>query len=580
MAIGLSAAGCALPHASLRRDDAAAIDGDAGLDAGCGDGETRCGAECVSTATSVAHCGACNRRCALPNAVASCSAGSCAIDRCNDGFGDCDSIANNGCESRLDAVANCGACGVRCASPTPVCDGATRRCSTGCSDGLTNCDGSCVDVNTNASHCGACARPCALQDAVAACTAGRCTISRCADNFGDCDTDPSNGCETPLGTSDNCGRCGDRCTGATPACDGATRACNSGCSGGAVRCGGVCIDTRANANHCGGCGRVCNLASATARCEMGTCVIDSCAPGFADCDRNPANGCEVNIRTSLTHCGTCGRGCAPPNAAAVCANGICSYAMCSTGFADCDGIPANGCEVDTRTSLPNCGMCRAACMPFNATASCVSGACGYTACAASFADCDGNRANGCEVDTRVAPAHCGGCRRSCTRNNATTDCRASSCVLLACAAGFDNCDTMEINGCEASLRDDVAHCGSCANRCPARANATPLCRAGTCEFTCNPAFGDCNMSAMDGCEQSLRDLAHCGACNRACSPSRASATCAAGVCAIGACNAGWANCDGMVSTGCETETSANAAHCGRCGNRCSPMQTCVAGVCT
>jgi hypothetical protein len=30
---------------------------------------------------------------------------------------------------------------------------------------------------------------------------------------------------------------------------------------------------------------------------------------------------------------------------------------CNVGFADCDGNPANGCEVNTRTDVNNCGGC-------------------------------------------------------------------------------------------------------------------------------------------------------------------------------------------------------------------------------
>jgi hypothetical protein len=52
----------------------------------------------------------------------------------------------------------------------------------------------------------------------------------------------------------------------------------------------------------------------------------------------------------------------PPNAASTCAGGTCGYA-CLAGFADCDGISTNGCELDVRADRANCGACMNACGP-------------------------------------------------------------------------------------------------------------------------------------------------------------------------------------------------------------------------
>ena len=35
----------------------------------------------------------------------------------------------------------------------------------------------------------------------------------------------------------------------------------------------------------------------------------SCDPGYADCDGNPANGCETNLDTDTGNCGSCGTAC-------------------------------------------------------------------------------------------------------------------------------------------------------------------------------------------------------------------------------------------------------------------------------
>lgn len=45
---------------------------------------------------------------------------------------------------------------------------------------------------------------------------------------------------------------------------------------------------------------------------------------------------------------------------------------CPPGFADCDGVSANGCEVDTRTSVDHCGACKREC---GGSSSCQQGEC-------------------------------------------------------------------------------------------------------------------------------------------------------------------------------------------------------------
>lgn len=60
-----------------------------------------------------------------PNGMAACEAGVCSVV-CSAGWGDCDASSATGCETSLETVANCGACGVACPSSggTPVCQDA------------------------------------------------------------------------------------------------------------------------------------------------------------------------------------------------------------------------------------------------------------------------------------------------------------------------------------------------------------------------------------------------------------------------------------------------------------------------
>ncbi|MDB4927814.1 MAG: hypothetical protein JWM10_298, partial [Myxococcaceae bacterium] len=130
-------------------------------------------------------------------------------------------------------------------------------------------------------------------------------------------------------TDDHC-TLGQRCMGneCVAGCD-ATR----GCVAGQTCCNGGCVDIRANTGNCGGCGTTCMLNNATPACQVGVCAVSACGAGFGDCDSAPANGCEVDTRTSLAHCGACGNAC-PSRAGATptCAAGACGF-TCDAGFA-------------------------------------------------------------------------------------------------------------------------------------------------------------------------------------------------------------------------------------------------------
>lgn len=150
---------------------------------------------------------ACTDTCTLPNASASCFEGACVIDACDPGYGDCDGDASTGCETALDSSAHCGACGMACAP-------------------------------ANAS---------------AACVEGMCAVDACNPGFADCNGAPSDGCETELGTTTNCGACGDTC------------ASGSDCVGGA-------------------------------------CSTTSCPAGTSECDADPTVACEVDHAGYVNSC--------------------------------------------------------------------------------------------------------------------------------------------------------------------------------------------------------------------------------------------------------------------------------------
>lgn len=136
---------------------------------------------------------------------------------------------------------------------------------------------------------------------------------------------------------------------------------DTACAPGEARCASVCVDLSTSLSHCGACGATCSAgANATAVCAAGRCA-PVCVTGFASCDGDMSNGCEVDVRTSATHCGRCGQTCSgAPNATGACALGRCTIA-CLPGFSDCDGVASNGCETDISSDPDNCGACATNC---------------------------------------------------------------------------------------------------------------------------------------------------------------------------------------------------------------------------
>jgi hypothetical protein len=312
-----------------------------------------------------------------------------------------------------------------------------------------------------------------------------------------------------------CSGLGARCTKDSTCCSGHcdTTSSTCACGTGSVMCNGSCV-TACPAGQ---------LLTGDCKC---VCVSFSDACGSVCCGSSQtccSSAC-TNTQTSTTNCGTCGHVCpSGPHATAVCTTGTCGT-TCNSGFADCNGIAADGCETNIATDLNNCGTCGNVCGSNNATPTCTNGVCGLV-CTPGFADCNKNPNDGCETPLTTI-VNCGACGVTCTRANANVTCASGTCQIAGCTSGFGDCDG-------------------------------------------NPA---------NGCETPLTTIVNCGACGNVCSFANATAICASGVCQLGGCNAGWADCNGIPTDGCETPLNTNA-NCGACGVVCGPTQTCSSGMC-
>ena len=306
--------------------------------------------------------------------------------------------------------------------------------------------------------------------------------------------------------------------------------------------GGLCTtDTSSDVNHCGACDTPCPKGSRTSHatpvCTGGKCSY-GCDSLFVDCNKNPADGCEVFVGDDPNNCGGCGLKC---DAGVICWKGACG---CPSGYTQC----GDDCK-DTSSDNDNCGACNSVCAapksaadpawicgpndsPPNTIWQCTTGACKLE-CQPPYQDCNSSFCgDGCETDTTSDRLNCGGCGIVCT---AGQDCVDGTCI---CPPGTTRCGHSCVD-----ISVDVLNCGECGNECPGPGGfgektlgGGPSCSGGQCGYTCYPGYRDCNGRINDGCEVNVgQDPNHCGDCNTKCNTAQ-SQPCVDGACLTKPCD--------------------------------------------
>lgn len=302
--------------------------------------------------TDPQNCGACGVSCtgflSGLNMAARCVNGKCAFECLKLGatgtFRDCNGVLDDGCETDVAwDEANCGSCGHACAPGVRCVDG---KC--GCPAGKVDCNEACIDVRFDPDNCNACGNVCedpvdACEEmppnTVYSCVEGECGKLACTARKGDCNHDlnlgcASDGCETDLSKdTSNCGGCGVVCApGQECRSDGNGPECLEPCAtAGMAQCSLGCRDLRTDLQSCGSCGNSCPRPrpNQISSCKKGVCATD-CMPGFADCNQDPADGCEVDLSSHPANCGACGNECNFADGQP-CIEGKCLMGPCDAG---------------------------------------------------------------------------------------------------------------------------------------------------------------------------------------------------------------------------------------------------------
>lgn len=301
-----------------------------------------CGSDCCAPIN-----GTCNASC---------------IPLCAAGFANCDGEASTGCETNFKSATSCGTtCGNRknCLTQVahtvaaPTCVASQCTFAGGCDVGWGNCDGvqsnGCeTSLLSSASSCGACGKACtAPANATPKCASGACDFTcnlgfvRCGDECKPCCNDKD--CKSP---PDKChlGQCnGGSCTYvpkacvvkdcfSTPACDGVTGECKATpLTGGACGANG-CFDQPGVCDNgeCNGATAM-DCSAGLAACEIGVCDAQSgvCAKEIA-ADGTACKSGDLCVDGTSCSGGVC------VGTAKVCpAPPLCHSTACDPGSGDC-----------------------------------------------------------------------------------------------------------------------------------------------------------------------------------------------------------------------------------------------------
>jgi hypothetical protein len=327
-------------------------------------------------------------------------------------------------------------------------DGGTTSSGFTCPASQKACAATCVSTTDPSVGCGGACTICqAEQNATSKCVllndVQTCALGQCNPQYGDCDNDAGDGCETHTTTTAHCGTCGNSCND-QPYCEPSSTsdagyACSNVCDFDLCPNGtdaGACVDFATDKENCGACNKRCAVAHGSgSTCDDGGCVTN-CDNGYFQC-----NGQCTGVSDE-----SCGATCGP------CPGGFMCDQTVGTGYGTCIPIPppvdsggGNGCTVSkdcngfdiccgTSCVLPDnnhCGPLCADCVNMYGTgATCVSGVC-QQACGPQY-NCQNGGLCGCAFNTicNVSPDFssnltCGNCATNCA-DTATCCCPSSS----------------------------------------------------------------------------------------------------------------------------------------------------------
>lgn len=303
-------------------------------------------------------------------------------------------------------------------------------------------------------------------------------------------------------------------------------------------------------------------------------------------------GADVGCQTSLANymnCGACGNTCDADKNYDCLGTWPNKSCQCSGSYKDCDGNTANGCEINTASNSSNCGACNNVCPPLKQ--------CSNGACACSSGEC-----SGVCVDLQSDKLNCGGCGKKCTDGDFGSHgfCQEGVC---ACGPGYEwdeankrckegacgdgvviGSEQCEFNTNFVSSNPPLSCNSSCkiirTKSCNSDAEAGGYSNLNSVDFLCSSYTQICNVSAtQDG-------QTYCSVWGQQSFPIFNPNP--YHVCSIYSntceytCKTGRGNCNSQNLDTCEVDLNTDENHCGSCsgsGSTCTGSYQCINGSC-
>ena len=218
---------------------------------------------------------------------------------------------------------NCGGIDNPCSNNTACISGVCKPTKT-CGDGLVFCAGLNECVNPTQYH---------VND----------DCSECVDGYCADDGNPKNGCSGILGSNKHCSECGHRC-GEGSYCEGRNCKCRRGYLWDEINKKCVSYEEL----H-------------VEKCDDNSEEL-CCKEWYADSDGNIENGCDIYTENDPKYCGKGGKyGYKECSIDMVCKEGECFLQCMNDTYADCDKDPSNGCETNLKEDVSHCSGCNIDC---------------------------------------------------------------------------------------------------------------------------------------------------------------------------------------------------------------------------
>ena len=385
---------------------------------------------------------------------------------------------------------------------------------------------------------------------------------RCAD-----DNNTSFFCVDLTKNANHCGQCGKECNAGYTCQNGQCEETETICKSPNKICDNECVSTFDNAKHCGECNTPCNDGE---YCMNSTCrKPETCVLPMTICEDKETNSVRcVDVQNDTLHCGTCNHAC-PDDFE--CHEGKCTAKPCEDDAPVCfkhiHGDDVSWVDENAYTD-GDVRMCMKRCT----IEECYDGWCGFESCQNPGEICPDRKRMKCDLTSNQCVCEAGTYRHDskCLDPNENASCGASAdspgvvCIehskcngeKCVCEAGYTLCTysdaegndfekCMDFNashmtsctscktnyyvedgkthadGCTVNYDDDIENCGEKGHQCP-EANAdqnvkSVQCKAGKCIVkTCSEHYADCNGIITDGCEASLDSNENCGGCGVKC----------------------------------------------------------------